>query len=121
MARDILLVVDDDDLLAVLRDCLDGAGYTLYVANTQESVLQAWRKLTPPALLLLDWDHATLQPMVLLSSLRQLRPLDHPSLGVVVLAPSQGRPTVMGVDEVVLKPIDGPLFLEVIQRQFERL
>ncbi len=103
MARTILVVEDDPDIVKVVRVYLEGAGYAVHPTADGESGLRAAREVAP-ALVILDW---MLPGMDGPTFMRKLRGLSETP---VIMLTAKGEETdrltgfSAGVDDYIVKP-----------------
>jgi CheY-like chemotaxis protein len=118
---DPVLVVDDEqDLLEILRDRLEGEGYRVLTARDGLEALERAREVTP-ACIILDLKMPRLGGLDALGTLRR----QAPGAYLIVLTGSPNRPLAeecraRGADEFLLKPFDPAELLRLTARAFHR-
>jgi CheY-like chemotaxis protein len=116
MPRHILVVDDDPDICQVLQDRLESYGYLVQIAaDGRDAVLSIKRSL--PQGLILD---IQLPHIDGLEVLRQIRDC-HPLLPVIMITADISRISenaIKGAQEVLIKPIEGFKFKDVVTRLF---
>ena len=105
--RRLILVVDDDqDFRAAVRDLLVDAGFEVQTARNGQDALEVLEKIDTPALILLDFMMPEMNGRQFLAARRRDERLR--SIPVVILS-AQTREWASGVldaDQVIAKPID---------------
>ena len=113
-----VVVVASGETRETARDILEGAAYHVGEAADLAAAEELLPKLEAPALLLVDEANQTTLCRFI-ATLQRLRPADAHLLPVVLMASS--TVTLAGVREVVAKPLDASLLVEVVQRLLEGL
>lgn len=117
----LVLVVDDEaDLLEIVADRLEGAGYRVLTARDGREALERVRT-DRPACVILDLKMPGLSGFDALPEIRRAAPAAH----VIVLTGSPNRPLAQacrarGADEFLLKPFDAGELLRLTARAFDR-
>ena len=120
-AERLVLVVDDEaDLLEIVSDRLEGAGYRVLTARDGLEALERVRA-AHPACIILDLKMPRLSGFDALPAIRREAPGAH----VIVLTGSPNRPLgeacrTRGADEFLLKPFDPRDLLRLTARAFDR-
>jgi CheY-like chemotaxis protein len=121
MTSGAVLVVDDEqDLLEIVSDRLQGQGYRVVTARDGLEALARVQE-APPACIILDLKMPRLGGLEALGELRRLAP----GAFVIVLTGSPNRPLAhecraRGADEFLLKPFDPVELLRLTARAFHR-
>ncbi len=108
----ILLVEDDADINATLREMLEEEGYEVIAAPNGQAALEALEHLPAPVLVLLDVEMPWMDGYDFLTHLR--RDAQHGEDPVVVVTASRRTPPEAA--EVLHKPFDFEVLLSTIQR-----
>ncbi len=117
----LVLVVDDEaDLLEIVRDRLEGAGYRVLTARDGLEALERARQARPGCIIL-DLKMPRLGGLEALGELRREAPEAH----VIILTGSPNRPLAeacraRGADDFLLKPFDPAELLHCLTRAFGR-
>jgi CheY-like chemotaxis protein len=117
----LVLVVDDEpDLLEIVTDRLESAGYRVVTARDGIEALERARA-AQPALILLDLKMPRLGGFDALPALRRAAP----GARVIVLTGSSNRPLAeacraQGADDFLLKPFDARELLQLVARGADR-
>jgi CheY-like chemotaxis protein len=116
----VLVVDDEQDLLEILSDRLEGEGYRVLTARDGLEALDRVRESTP-ACIILDLKMPRLGGLDALGELRR----QAPGAYVIVLTGSPNRPMAnecraRGADEFLLKPFDSAELLRLTARAFHR-
>jgi CheY-like chemotaxis protein len=116
----VLVVDDEQDLLEILSDRLEGEGYRVLTARDGLEALDRVRESTP-ACIILDLKMPRLGGLDALGELRR----QAPGAYVIVLTGSPNRPLAnecraRGADEFLLKPFDPAELLRLTARAFHR-
>jgi CheY-like chemotaxis protein len=120
-AERLVLVVDDEpDLLEIVGDRLEGAGYRVLTARDGLEALEQVRTARP-ACIILDLKMPRLSGFDALPEIRRAAPEAH----VIVLTGSPNRPLGeacrrRGADDFLLKPFDPRELLRLTARAFAR-
>ena len=115
----VVLVVDDEaDLLEIVRDRLEGAGYRVLTARDGLEALERAR-VARPACIILDLKMPRLSGFDALPAIRREVPGAH----VIVLTGSPNRPLAetcraRGADDFLLKPFEAGELLRLLARAF---
>lgn len=115
----LVLVVDDEaDLLEIVSDRLEGAGYRVLTARDGLEALECVRAARP-ACVVLDLKMPRLSGFDALPAIRREAPETH----IIVLTGSPNRPLAeacraRGADDFLLKPFDGGELLRLTARAF---
>ncbi len=116
-----MLVVDDEaDLLEIVKDRLEGAGYRVLTARDGLEALACVRIARPPCIVL-DLKMPRLGGYDALPEIRRAAPEAH----IIVLTGSPNRPLAeacraRGADEFLLKPFDPGELLRLTAQAFRR-
>ena len=110
--RRILLVEDDADINATLREMLEEEGYEVIATPNGRAALEALEHLPAPTLVLLDVEMPWMDGYDFLAHLR--RDARHAEDPVVVVTASRRTPPEAA--EVLHKPFDFEVLLDAIQR-----
>ena len=110
--RRILLVEDDADINATLREMLEEEGYEVIATPNGQAALEALERLPAPVLVLLDVEMPWMDGYDFLLRLRQ--DAQHAEDPVVVVTASRRIPPEAA--EVLHKPFDFEVLLSTIQR-----
>jgi CheY-like chemotaxis protein len=110
--RRILLVEDDADINATLREMLEEEGYEVIATPNGQAALEALEQLPAPTLVLLDVEMPWMDGFDFLNHLRQ--DARHAEDPVVVVTASRRTPPEAA--EVLQKPFDFEVLLAAIQR-----
>jgi CheY-like chemotaxis protein len=119
VAERLVLVVDDEaDLLEIVSDRLEGAGYRVLTARDGLEALECVRAARP-ACVVLDLKMPRLSGFDALPAIRREAPETH----IIVLTGSPNRPLAeacraRGADDFLLKPFDGGELLRLTARAF---
>lgn len=113
--RRILLVEDDADINATLREMLEEEGYEVIAAANGQAALEALEQLPAPTLVLLDVEMPWMDGFDFLTHLRQ--DARHAADPVVVVTASRRTPPEAA--EVLHKPFDFDELLTAIQRHLD--
>jgi CheY-like chemotaxis protein len=108
----ILLVEDDADINATLREMLEEEGYEVIATPNGRAALEALEHLPAPTLVLLDVEMPWMDGYDFLAHLRQ--DARHAEDPVVVVTASRRTPPEAA--EVLHKPFDFEVLLDAIQR-----
>ena len=116
----VLVVDDEQDLLEILSDRLEGEGYRVVTARDGLEALERVQEATP-ACIILDLKMPRLGGLDALGLLRR----HAPGAYVIVLTGSPNRPLAnecrtRGADEFLLKPFDPVELLRLTARAFHR-
>jgi CheY-like chemotaxis protein len=116
----VLVVDDEQDLLEILSDRLEGVGYRVLTARDGLEALARMQEATP-ACIILDLKMPRLGGLEALGELRR----QAPGAYVIVLTGSPNRPLAKecrarGADEFLLKPFDPAELLRLTARAFHR-
>lgn len=120
-AERLVLVVDDEaDLLEIVTDRLEGAGYRVLTARDGLEALERVRA-TRPACIILDLKMPRISGFDALPEIRRQLPEAH----VIVLTGSPNRTLAeacraRGADDFLLKPFDARELLRLTARAFDR-
>jgi DNA-binding response OmpR family regulator len=116
---DVLLVQHDGEFAASICDVLRRRGFTAVVAGSGDEAQEALRQGCAPRLVIVDLEVPGSGVRVLVERLRE-----EPSAGgsgFVVLTPSPSTdPRALGVDGVVMRPVDAAELIEVVRRHCGR-
>ncbi|MBT3170314.1 MAG: sigma-54-dependent Fis family transcriptional regulator, partial [Rhodospirillaceae bacterium] len=122
MARDILIVDDEEDIRMLVAGILEDEGYQAAVAGDSDAALAALEANPPPALLILDiWlQGSTLDGMELLNLLRR----QHPDLPIIMISGHGNIETAvsaikLGAYDFIEKPFKADRLLLQITRALE--
>ncbi len=122
MARDILIVDDEEDIRMLVAGILEDEGYQAAVAADSDAALAALEASPPPALLILDiWlQGSTLDGMELLNLLRR----QHPDLPIIMISGHGNIETAvsaikLGAYDFIEKPFKADRLLLQITRALE--
>lgn len=119
VAERLVLVVDDEaDLLEIVSDRLEGAGYRVLTARDGLEALECVRAARP-ACVVLDLKMPRLSGFDALPAIRREAPETH----IIVLTGSPNRPLAeacraRGADDFLLKPFDAGELLRLTARAF---
>ena len=119
VAERLVLVVDDEaDLLEIVSDRLEGAGYRVLTARDGLEALECVRAARP-ACVVLDLKMPRLSGFDVLPAIRREAPETH----IIVLTGSPNRPLAeacraRGADDFLLKPFDAAELLRLTARAF---
>jgi CheY-like chemotaxis protein len=116
----VLVVDDEQDLLEILSDRLQGEGYRVVTARDGLEALARVQEATPTCIIL-DLKMPRLGGLEALGELRRRAP----GAFVIVLTGSPNRPLAKecrarGADEFLLKPFDPAELLRLTARAFHR-
>ena len=110
----IVLIIDDDpDLLEATSFALENEGFGIATARHGEEALQRLRVGEPPAIVLLDLMMPVMNGWQFLEEVAKVPSLK--AIPVVVLT-AGARVEVSGAVEVLHKPVDLGLLIEVVER-----
>ena len=112
VARRILLVEDDADINATLREMLEEEGYEVRAVPNGRAALDALEQLPAPCLVLLDVEMPRMDGYDFLDHLR--RDARHSEDPVVVVTASRRTPPEAA--EVLHKPFDFEVLLDTVER-----
>lgn len=122
MARDILIIDDEEDIRMLVAGILEDEGYQASVAADSDGALAALEAGPPPALLILDiWlQGSTLDGMELLNLLRR----QHPDLPIIMISGHGNIETAvsaikLGAYDFIEKPFKADRLLLQITRALE--
>ena len=119
VAERLVLVVDDEaDLLEIVSDRLEGAGYRVLTARDGLEAIERVRAVRP-ACVVLDLKMPRLSGFDALPAIRREAPETH----IIVLTGSPNRPLAeacraRGADDFLLKPFDAAELLRLTARAF---
>lgn len=113
-----LLIVAAPAEAEAVRELLHQASYGVQQADDLGRAAAMLGALTPPALVLID-DSAAGDLVAFLLRLQRTHGVGGHPIPAVLLSTADGA-SPRGISEVVTKPFEGPLLLEVIQRLLER-
>jgi CheY-like chemotaxis protein len=116
----VLVVDDEQDLLEILTDRLEGEGYQVLTARDGLEALERVQKAAP-ACIILDLKMPRLGGLDAMGELRR----HAPGAYLIVLTGSPNRPLAKecrarGADEFLLKPFDPVELLRLTARAFHR-
>jgi DNA-binding response OmpR family regulator len=116
MTDDIILVVDDDPLIAdLIRETLGDEGYTVQVVYTGEAALAAMRA-DPPALVLLDFRLPGMNGLAVVQAARAQGMETIPIVLMTADQPMQVRRQIGAVDGYLFKPFDMGELIDCVAR-----
>jgi CheY-like chemotaxis protein len=113
-ARPILVVDDDPEILAMLRDFLEGEGLTVRTAANGEEALGALDEISP-SLILLDMRMPVLDGWGFAERLRA-RPASYPVVVMTAAESARAWAEEIGATAYIAKPFDVDLLLQTIER-----
>ena len=120
MIRSLLIVDDDDDMRTTLRHFLADEGFRVHTARNGQEALTRLQEIDPPGLILLD----LMMPVMNGSDFLTVRS-GNPKLAkipvVVLSAWTRDRTgAASGAEDVLIKPINPELLLQVVERYCDR-
>ncbi len=116
---DVLLVQHDGEFAASICDVLRRRGFTAVVAGSGDEAREALRQGCAPRLVIVDLEVPGSGVRSLVERLREEPPAA--GSGFVVLTPSPSTdPRALGVDGVVMRPVDAAELIEVVRRHCGR-
>jgi DNA-binding response OmpR family regulator len=116
---DVLLVQHDGEFAASICDVLRRRGFTAVVAASGDQAEEALRHGCAPRLVILDLELPGSSVRALVARLREDR--GGAGAGYVALTPSPSTdPGALGVDGVVMRPVDAAELLAVVGRHCGR-
>jgi CheY-like chemotaxis protein len=116
--RPILVVDDDPEILAMLRDFLEGEGMTVRTAENGAEALEALEELAP-ALILLDMRMPVLDGWGFAEQCRE-RQLGYPIVVMTAAESARRWAEEIGATAYIAKPFDVNELLQTIERHRER-
>lgn len=117
-SRPILVVDDDPEILAMLRDFLEGEGMTVRTAENGAEALEALEELAP-ALILLDMRMPVLDGWGFAERFRERR-LGYPIVVMTAAESARRWAEEIGATAYIAKPFDVNELLQTIERHRER-
>jgi CheY-like chemotaxis protein len=116
MAQSILIVDDDADTRSFLGASLTEQGFIVYAARDGRHALQILERISPPALILLDYNMPVMNGKQFLAAKRRDPRLQ--AIPVVVLSAwtREWTSARMDVIEVLSKPVDLERLLALVNR-----
>ena len=116
--RPILVVDDDPEILAMLRDFLEGEGLAVKTAANGAEALDALQELAP-ALILLDMRMPVLDGWGFAERFRELR-LGYPIVVMTAAESARSWAEEIGATGYIAKPFDVDELLQTIERHRHR-
>ena len=116
--RPILVVDDDPEILAMLRDFLEGEGMIVRTAENGAEALEALEELAP-ALILLDMRMPVLDGWGFAEQFRE-RQLGYPIVVMTAAESARRWAEEIGATAYIAKPFDVNELLQTIERHRER-
>lgn len=113
-SRPILVVDDDPEILAMLRDFLEGEGLSVRTAGNGEEALSALDEISP-SLILLDMRMPVLDGWGFAERLRA-RPASYPVVVMTAAESARAWAEEIGATGYIAKPFDVDLLLQTIER-----
>jgi DNA-binding response OmpR family regulator len=117
-SRPILVVDDDPEILAMLRDFLEGEGMTVRTAENGADALDALEDIAP-ALILLDMRMPVLDGWGFAEQCRE-RQLAYPIIVMTAAESARSWAEEIGATAYIAKPFDVNELLQTIERHRER-
>ena len=117
-SRPILVVDDDPEILAMLRDFLEGEGLTVRTAENGAEALEALEELAP-ALILLDMRMPVLDGWGFAEKFRE-RQLGYPIVVMTAAESARRWAEEIGATAYIAKPFDVNELLQTIERHREQ-
>jgi DNA-binding response OmpR family regulator len=116
--RPILVVDDDPEILAMLRDFLEGEGFAIRTATNGAEALEALEDLAP-ALILLDMRMPVLDGWAFAAQLRE-RQVAYPIVVMTAAESARSWAEEIGATGYIAKPFDVDELLQTIERHRHR-
>jgi CheY-like chemotaxis protein len=116
--RPILVVDDDPEILAMLRDFLEGEGFAIRTATNGAEALDALEDLAP-ALILLDMRMPVLDGWAFAARLRE-RQVAYPIVVMTAAESARRWAEEIGATGYIAKPFDVDELLQTIERHRHR-
>ena len=114
----LILVIDDDpDIRAALRDTLEDNGYAVAEANSGSEALSFLRSHPPPALIFIDWNMAPMNAPQFMDEF--VKEPSFASIPVVLITADMHAPSKVKTGRYhgyLTKPVDLDLLLSVLQQ-----
>jgi CheY-like chemotaxis protein len=116
--RSLLVVEDDPDIRAALKELLEGEGYEVSVAENGAEALELLPKISKPSLILLDLMMPIMNGNDFAKELANHEL--YSTIPVMVLTAFKGSADIDRSKEVIRKPIDADVLLDLVKRHFFR-
>ncbi|MDP9320016.1 MAG: response regulator [Chloroflexota bacterium] len=116
--RPILIVDDDAEILAMLRDFLEGEGFAIRTATNGAEALEALEDVAP-ALILLDMRMPVLDGWAFAAQLRE-RQVAYPIVVMTAAESARNWAEEIGATGYIAKPFDVDELLQTIERHRQR-
>ena len=116
--RPILVVDDDPEILAMLRDFLEGEGFAIRTATNGAEALEALEDVAP-ALILLDMRMPVLDGWAFAAQLRE-REVAYPIVVMTAAESARRWADEIGATGYIAKPFDVNELLQTIERHRQR-
>ena len=117
-SRPILVVDDDPEILAMLRDFLEGEGMSVRTAENGKEALEALDELAP-ALILLDMRMPVLDGWAFAEQFKE-RQLAYPIVVMTAAESARSWAEEIGATAYIAKPFDVNELLQTIERHRQR-
>jgi len=120
MARALLVVDDDEDLRAALRQFFSEEGFQVHTARDGRDALTLLREIDPPGLILLDLMMPVMNGSQFLAARGGDVKLSRIPVVIMSALTKEWRGETVGADDVVTKPIKPEKLLAIVERYCDR-